>query len=90
MKKWNWLFRLILSAIFFNLAMSPLFAQLTKIQGTVVSRQGESLPGVSIVEKGTVNGTVTGNAGDFSLELKTADPVVIFSFVGYKNSSTIK
>ena len=84
MKKWNWLFRLILSAIFFNLALSPLYAQLTKIQGTVVSRLGESLPGVSIVEKGTVNGTVTGNGGDFKLDLKTADPIIVFSFVGYK------
>ena len=83
MKKWNWLFRLILLVIFFNLAISPLFAQLMKIQGTVSSKFGESLPGVSIVEKGTVNGTATGNSGEYALELKTTDPVLVFSFVGY-------
>ena len=84
MKKWNWLFRLILLAIFFNLAIPPLFAQTKKIQGTVVSRQGETLPGVSVVEKGTTNGTVTSNSGEFLLGLTSPDPVLVFSFVGYQ------
>jgi hypothetical protein len=42
------------------------------------------LPGVSVVVKGTTNGTVTGLDGSFKLDnVKPAD-IVQFSFIGYK------
>jgi TonB-dependent starch-binding outer membrane protein SusC len=42
------------------------------------------LPGVSIVVKGTANGTVTDVDGQFSLKVSPKD-VLVFSFVGFEN-----
>jgi TonB-linked SusC/RagA family outer membrane protein len=45
---------------------------------------GSPLPGVSIVEKGTTNGTSTDATGSYILSVPS-DATLIFSFVGYKN-----
>ena len=56
------------------------------IKGTVSDEKGASLPGVSVVLKGTQRGTSTGAAGEFSLEIPDGgQPVLVFSFVGYKS-----
>ena len=39
----------------------------TKISGTVVDESNQSLPGASVLEKGTMNGTETDFDGKFSL-----------------------
>ena len=83
-EKRSWFYRLFLSAVFIWLTMSPLFAQQVKIQGKVTSKTGESIPGATIVEKGTQNGTITNTSGEFSLNLTSTDPVLVFSFIGYK------
>lgn len=53
------------------------------VSGTVTDENGEPLPGVSILEKGTSNGTSTGLDGDYTLRLSAGDAVLEFSFVGY-------
>ncbi|GAB1454339.1 TonB-dependent receptor [Draconibacterium sp.] len=53
-----------------------------RITGTVVDSKGGFIPGVTIREKGTTNGTVTDVNGNFSLALQGSSPVLIFSFVG--------
>lgn len=59
------------------------WAQTTKVNGRIVSGDdGTSLPGVSIVEKGTSNGTVTDSDGKFSISANE-NAVLVFSFVGY-------
>ena len=40
-------------------------------------------PGISVVEKGTTNGTTTNDQGEFSLEVKDANAVLVISSVGY-------
>jgi len=71
---------LLLSLLLGNYAM----AQQTVLSGKVTdSSSGESLPGVSIVVKGTTNGTITNLDGNFTLQVNKGD-VVQFSFVGYK------
>lgn len=45
--------------------------------------QGESLPGVSISIKGTSAGTVTDGEGKYTLEVPSAESVLVFSFIGY-------
>ena len=40
--------------------------------------------GVNIMEKGTLNGTVTDIDGNFSLNVTTQDPVLVLSSIGYK------
>lgn len=55
------------------------------IEGMVVDKQGEVLPGVTVVLKGTSVGVATGNDGTFKLNIPRRDSVVlIFSFVGMK------
>lgn len=52
------------------------------ITGKVVDEAGAALVGVSVVEKGTSNGTVTDIRGNYSLHTKSAQPVLVFSFIG--------
>ena len=60
-------------------------AQTQKIRGRVSSGDdGSVLPGVSIIEKGTSNGTVTDGEGNFALDVGK-DAVLVFSFVGYSS-----
>ena len=71
---------LMLSLLLGNYAM----AQQSVLTGKVTdSSSGETLPGVSIVVKGTTNGTITNVDGNFTLEVKKGD-IIQFSFVGYK------
>ena len=67
----------------FLLISFPMLAQQTTVSGTVTGvESGEPLPGVSIVEKGTQNGTTTNMEGEYSITLPE-DAVLTFSFVGY-------
>lgn len=58
--------------------------QLKIITGTVTDSEGEPLPGASIVEKGTSNGTVTDFDGNFSMKRTKENIVLLVSYVGYK------
>ncbi|MDX9903144.1 MAG: TonB-dependent receptor [Bacteroidales bacterium] len=53
------------------------------ITGLVTDSDGTPLPSVSILEKGTTNGTLADAGGQYSITLTTANPVLVFSFVGY-------
>ena len=53
------------------------------ITGKVTDENGEGLPGASVIEKGTSNGTTTDLNGQFNLNLPETASVVV-SFVGYK------
>ncbi|MCD6355365.1 MAG: SusC/RagA family TonB-linked outer membrane protein [Prolixibacteraceae bacterium] len=68
------------------LVLYPLgsYAQGQSITGQVKSELGELLPGATILEKGTSNGTVTDVDGNFSLKLTSDDATLIVSFIGYE------
>jgi TonB-linked SusC/RagA family outer membrane protein len=74
---------------FFGMMMvsSGLFAQQETrktVTGSVLSENdGEGIPGVSVVVKGTSNGTTTNTQGQFSLEASSGSTLV-FSFIGYE------
>lgn len=55
------------------------------VSGTVTDDQGETMPGVNIVLKGTTLGTVTDSDGKYVLSVpdKHTDGTLIFSFIGY-------
>ncbi|GAB4000295.1 TonB-dependent receptor [Spirosoma daeguense] len=53
------------------------------ITGRVTDEKGEALPGVSIILKGTQQGTVTDAKGAFSMDVLNENSVLVFSFVGY-------
>ncbi|GAA4441408.1 TonB-dependent receptor [Ravibacter arvi] len=54
------------------------------VRGKVTDDKGESLPGVSVVIKGTQQGTITDENGNFQLSAPEGS-VLVFSFVGYEN-----
>lgn len=56
------------------------------VKGTVKDQDGEVLPGVSVVVKGTTNGIATDLNGSFELQVENVSGVTLqFSFVGMKN-----
>jgi TonB-linked SusC/RagA family outer membrane protein len=54
------------------------------VSGIVVDEKGEALSGFSILIKGTGKATVTDDKGSFQLASEKENPILIFSFVGYK------
>ncbi len=55
------------------------------IKGVVKDKQGETLPGVSVVLKGTSVGVATDSKGEFALTIPERDSIVLrFSFIGMK------
>ena len=55
------------------------------ISGVISDNGGEPLIGVTVVEKGTNNGTVTDFDGNYKITTQTAHPVLVFSYVGYQS-----
>jgi TonB-linked SusC/RagA family outer membrane protein len=53
------------------------------INGKVKDENGNGLPGVSVVVKGTTRGTSTTGEGTFQLDIPEPSPTLVFSFVGY-------
>lgn len=63
--------------------------QVIRITGKVTSGEnGEGLPGVNVIVKGTSKGTVTDVDGNYILEVPNSESVLIFSSVGYVTVET--
>lgn len=83
--------------LFFTLAYCGIAtAQDRTISGTLKDDQGEPLPGVSIVVKGTTTGTVSDLEGSYKLTISDPACILVYSFIGFKtvevpvqNQSTI-
>ena len=56
--------------------------QRKQITGTVKGPDGQPIPGVSVVVKGTTVGITTGMSGEFSLDIPADAQTLVFSFVG--------
>ena len=54
------------------------------IRGKVLDENGEGLPGVSIVVKGTTIGTSTDIDGEYVLRVPDDATILVFSFIGYE------
>ena len=64
------------------LVSAATFAQ--TISGKVINAgDGQPLPGVTILEKGSAKGTVTDSEGKYTLNLTSAQATVIFSYIGF-------
>lgn len=53
------------------------------VTGTITDSNNAPLPGASIIEKGTSNGTYSDFDGSFTLELTTENSTLIISYVGF-------
>ncbi len=65
------------------LIMPTSIAQQKIINGMVTDENGEPLPGLSIIIKGTTRGTVTNLEGEYTIEVEDPSAVLEFLFVGY-------
>ncbi|MBL7965948.1 MAG: SusC/RagA family TonB-linked outer membrane protein [Prolixibacteraceae bacterium] len=54
------------------------------VKGRVTDENGESIPGVSVLLKGTNAGTITDAEGNYTLEVPADGKILVFSFVGMK------
>jgi TonB-linked SusC/RagA family outer membrane protein len=54
------------------------------VTGVVKDADGQTIPGVSVLEKGTQNGSVTNSLGQFSINIKASGAVLVFSSIGYQ------
>ncbi|MDP2722221.1 MAG: SusC/RagA family TonB-linked outer membrane protein [Bacteroidales bacterium] len=69
----------------FVLTVQAQNSELLTISGTVTDRiTNETMPGVNVTIKGTQQGTVTNNSGEYSLEVEKG-LTLVFSFIGYEN-----
>jgi len=59
------------------------FAQTVPVSGIVTDETNEALVGVSVLVKGTSNGTVTDGDGKYAFQQAPANGVLVFSYVGY-------
>ena len=59
------------------------------VKGVVVDCQGETLPGVSILIKGTITGVATNVDGEFSIMLERKKQSLLFSFIGMKTKEVV-
>ena len=53
------------------------------VTGTIVDSQGEPLPGVNVVEKGTTNGVITDMNGTYTVSPSNEKAILVFSYIGY-------
>ncbi|GEO07258.1 SusC/RagA family TonB-linked outer membrane protein [Adhaeribacter aerolatus] len=53
------------------------------VQGRVSSENGEPLPGVTVVVKGTNVGTTSGADGNFTINVPDGKGTLVFSFIGF-------
>lgn len=60
-----------------------LYAQ-KAVSGLVIDENSEPLIGASVLVKGTNVGITTNVNGEFSLQVNTANPVLVVSYLGYK------
>ena len=66
------------------------------VSGKVLDENGNALPGVNILVKGTSEGSLTDVNGNYTISVENSDAILVFSFVGYvrqeipvQNRSTI-
>ncbi len=76
----SWLLTAILS-----LGSSASYAQQTTVTGRVTGENSEGLPGVTVLVKGTTNGTTTSPDGNYSLSVADGNGTLVVSFIGYSS-----
>lgn len=55
------------------------------VSGTITKADGSPIQNVSVLEKGTTNGTVSKDDGTFTINVANTNAILVFSYVGYIN-----
>lgn len=77
-------YQMVGNQIILGNSVSDILQQSKAISGKVTDSSGAPLPGVTVVVKGTTNGTITDMDGKYSLSKIHGDATLVFSFVGMK------
>lgn len=75
-----------LTPLLFILLLSgySLWGQTVNVRGNVTDQDGEALPGVTVIIKGTTSGTTTDVNGNYQLQVADASQaVLVFRFIGF-------
>lgn len=59
------------------------------VEGTVTDANGVPLPSVNIQEEGTNNGVLTDFDGNFSIDVRSEESVLVFSYIGMQTTRRI-
>ena len=79
--------KLLVIGLVWGILCTSVYAQVRTVTGKVTTGEdGSAMPGVNVVLKGTQKGTSTNALGIYSIEVSGANPVLVFSFVGYDAS----
>ncbi|NNE75952.1 MAG: hypothetical protein HKN31_02650, partial [Pricia sp.] len=54
-----------------------------QVSGTITDANGTPIPGVSVLENNTTNGTASDFDGNYSIEVSGANAVLVFSSIGF-------
>lgn len=72
-----------LALILFLANVVSIFAQNQSISGKITSATGEAVPGVSVIVKGTKNGTTTDSDGKYRLSNVSGRSILVVSSIGF-------
>ena len=72
-----------LISLLFMITTTFAFSQNVRITGKILERSGESLPGASVIIKGTNTGVVSNINGEFSIESSSTDNTIVVSMIGF-------
>ncbi|MFV0522377.1 MAG: SusC/RagA family TonB-linked outer membrane protein [Mangrovibacterium sp.] len=61
----------------------------SKVTGRVTDENGISLPGVTVIEKGTTNGAITDIDGNYTINGVKPRATLVFSFVGMRSEEAV-
>lgn len=76
--------RCLLSLLLFLFSLTTSLAQTGAVKGRVTDEKGEGLPGVTVLVKGTTNGTSTDLQGNYSLNAD-GNSTLVTSYIGFES-----
>lgn len=77
-------FKLVLLTLLLGYSFNT-WSQNIEFSGRVLDDQNNSLPGVSVLVKGTSTGTITDVDGRFKLSVPADSKILVFSFIGFES-----
>ncbi|MBU1369507.1 MAG: TonB-dependent receptor [Bacteroidetes bacterium] len=81
------IYRLFTLALFILLA-GGIQAQGFTVKGNVLDEESNfGIPGASVIEKGTLNGTITDIDGNYTITVKDGQATLEFAYVGYESQT---
>jgi len=84
-RKRTWLLLMLGLAVFLTAhAQTPL-----TVTGRITDETGQSLPGVTLLLKGSTNGTTTNAEGIYRLSVPAGNAVLVVSYVGYLSQEVV-